>query len=67
EKASADWARKSLTAVRDLPAGTVLSAADLVAQRPGTGLSPDRLGDVLGRRLGRAVAAGTPLISDMLA
>ena len=32
--------RKSIAAARDLPAGTVLQAADLTMLRPGTGLAP---------------------------
>jgi N-acetylneuraminate synthase len=48
---------RSLVARRDLPAGTMLEADHLVIKKPGTGLSPERLVDVLGRRLTRAVAA----------
>jgi N,N'-diacetyllegionaminate synthase len=50
-------ARKSLHAARALPAGHVLAAGDLVALRPGTGLSPARLASVLGRRLRKDVSA----------
>jgi N-acetylneuraminate synthase len=48
---------RSVVAARDLPAGTVLAPEHLTIKKPGTGLSPDRLVEILGRRLARAVAA----------
>jgi N-acetylneuraminate synthase len=42
---------KSLVAREDLPAGTWLSAAHLAIKKPGTGLSPEQLSNVVGRRL----------------
>jgi len=61
EIAGIAWATKSLVAARDLPAGHVLGAADLVAKRPGDGIRPDRIGELLDRTLVRAVAADDPL------
>ncbi len=61
-----DVARKSLVAARDLAAGSVLRQEDVVILRPGTGISPARLPDVIGRRTVRAIAAHTPLTDDML-
>lgn len=40
-----------------LPAGTLLSRAELALKKPGTGLSPARLPDVLGKRLKHDVEA----------
>jgi N-acetylneuraminate synthase len=60
-------ARKSLVAARDLPAGTVLREDDLACMRPGDGLSPARLPELLGRRLARPLAAEEPLTTDHLA
>lgn len=51
-------ARRSLHAARDLPAGHVLVAADLVALRPGTGISPIRLAALVGRRLVKPILQG---------
>lgn len=59
-------ARKSLVAARDLPAGTKLAEGDLACMRPGDGLSPARLPDVLGRHLTRALEAEQPLTHDHL-
>lgn len=66
EEQSVLWARKSLTAARDIAEGEVISAAMLVAQRPGDGIPPSRLGEVEGRRAARAIAAGTKLGFHML-
>lgn len=49
-------ARKSLVAARELPAGHMLSAGDLLVRRPGCGLAPKYLPALLGRTLRRAVA-----------
>ncbi|MBQ7497348.1 MAG: N-acetylneuraminate synthase family protein [Selenomonas sp.] len=43
--------RRSLVTLRDLPAGTVLTPADLTAKRPGTGISVADYDKVLGRML----------------
>lgn len=59
-------ARKSLVAARDLPAGTIIGPGDIVILRPGTGLAPGAMAQVLGRKTSRAVQADTPLSEDML-
>ena len=46
---------RSLVAASPLPAGTVLRGEHLAIKKPGTGLSPDRLSEVIGRRLSRSV------------
>jgi N-acetylneuraminate synthase/N,N'-diacetyllegionaminate synthase len=56
-RSSEHWARKSVVAARDLAAGTVLAAGDVVLKRPGTGIPPDRFEEVIGRRLARAMSA----------
>jgi sialic acid synthase SpsE len=53
--------RRSLCAWRALDAGHVVSADDLVALRPGTGLPPASLPQVVGRRLTHALAVGDAL------
>lgn len=61
------WATKSFVAARALPAGHLLAEADLVAKRPGDGVPANRINDLLGRRLARAVAADDPVRRDDLA
>lgn len=53
--------RKSLFFARDLPAGHVLTAADIRCIRPGYGLPPKDLDRVIGRTLSEPVVRGTPL------
>ena len=50
-------ARKSLVALRPIAAGELFSADNLVAKRPGTGLSPMRWDELIGRPAPRAFAA----------
>lgn len=50
--------RRSLAAARNIPAGQRVKAEWLTYLRPAWGLDPDALGDVVGRTLKRAVAAG---------
>ncbi len=59
--------RQSLVAARDLAAGHVLARADLTIKRPGTGLAPFHLNEVLGARLARPVQADMPLMQDDIA
>lgn len=46
---------RSVVAVRDLPADTILTDVDLVAKKPGTGIPGSELPNVVGRRLRHAV------------
>ncbi len=56
-------ARRSLHWARDLSGGATIAEADLLVQRPGTGISPARLHEFVGRRTTRAVTAGA-LVED---
>jgi N-acetylneuraminate synthase len=46
---------RSIVATLDLPAGTVITRDHIAIKKPGTGLPPERLEDVVGRRLARPV------------
>jgi N-acetylneuraminate synthase/sialic acid synthase len=48
---------KTLVAARDLPAGHLLTAADVAVKSPGGGLPPYELDRLLGRRLSQALRA----------
>ncbi|HSW46784.1 MAG TPA: N-acetylneuraminate synthase family protein [Phycisphaerae bacterium] len=54
-------ARASLVADQDLAAGVVVTRNMLAAKRPGGGISPMEIDEVIGRRLKKAVAADTAL------
>ena len=57
---------RSVVARSDLAAGTVLREDHLAVKKPGTGIPPRRLPELLGRRLRRAVAADELLRDDDL-
>jgi sialic acid synthase SpsE len=59
--------RRSLYFVKDLKAGDVITADTVRSVRPGFGLAPKYLGDVVGKRLKIDVARNTPTRQDKLA
>lgn len=59
-------ARRSLVAARDIAAGETLTAELIAIRRPGTGMAPQRLSEVLGRKASRAISAGDLLQPEML-
>jgi N,N'-diacetyllegionaminate synthase len=64
ERPVAAVARKSLHWRSALAAGRLIRAADLSAMRPGTGLSPARQVDLVGRRTARDVNEGAMVDVD---
>ena len=58
--------RRSLYVVRNVAKGAELTAEDIRSIRPGFGLEPKRLPDVLGRKARRDLARGEPVAEDML-
>lgn len=59
--------RRSLFVVADVAAGEPLTRDNVRAIRPGYGLAPKHLPDVLGRTAARDLRRGTPIDWDMLA
>ncbi|WP_334162784.1 pseudaminic acid synthase [Phenylobacterium sp.] len=66
EAASRDH-RRSLYVVADVAAGEPLTPANVRSIRPGHGLSPKHLPQVLGRQAARPLKRGEPLAWEMLA
>ncbi|WP_245651254.1 pseudaminic acid synthase [Paramagnetospirillum marisnigri] len=58
--------RRSLYVVADMAAGEAFTAANLRSIRPGFGLAPKYLPEIIGRRASRALGRGTPLGWDMI-
>jgi len=54
--------RRSVTTARAVTAGSVLTADDLVLLRPGNGIEPREIGQVVGRRAARDLPTGTTLL-----
>ncbi|MEQ8196005.1 MAG: N-acetylneuraminate synthase [Rhodospirillales bacterium] len=59
-------ARKSLVAACDIPVDTVLSPDMIEIKRPGTGLPPSEIKNVIGKKTTRAITAGTALVWNLL-
>ena len=58
--------RRSLFAVRDVKAGEVFTRENVRSIRPGHGLPPKHLEEVLGRRASRDIERGTPLSWELV-
>ena len=56
--------RRSIIAVRDLPKGTIIRAEDLYAKRPGTGITPDKMDEVVGKTVNRDIEADTLIMPE---
>lgn len=61
ELANRRLVRRSVFAAQEIPAGSVLTAALLACQRPGTGIPSERLDDLMGRQATRTFRAGEML------
>lgn len=65
ERANAQF-RRSLYVVADVAAGEALTTENVRSIRPGLGLAPKHLPDVIGRRAVRALKQGEPLAWGMI-
>ena len=66
EKASRAF-RRSLFVVQDMKAGDVFTERNVRSIRPGHGLPPKHIADVVGRKAARDIARGAPFQWDLLA
>ncbi len=58
-------ARRSIHASKDLESGSILQSEDLIALRPGDGISPMDWDEIVGRELSRRVGVGEKLNWEM--
>lgn len=58
--------RRSIYFVKDMVPGQVIGANDIRRIRPGFGLPPKHFAELVGRKVNRAVAAGTPVGWDLV-
>jgi N-acetylneuraminate synthase len=58
--------RRSIVAARDLPTGTVITENDLDAKRPGTGITPSKLGELLGKITQTEILADEIIAADKI-
>jgi N,N'-diacetyllegionaminate synthase len=67
ESAMAAVARRSLVASRRVEAGAKMTDADLIAKRPGTGISPGLVEQVIGREARVMIPEGSVIAWEMFA
>lgn len=65
EEDTAAVARKSIVAACDIPKGVVITSTMLAIRRPGTGLMPTLLPELIGRTSRQYIAAGTVVSLEM--
>ena len=66
ERKIADVARRSLVAARDIPEGKAIEREDLAIKRPGTGMSPAMLPQIMGRIAASFIPEGIMIKEEML-
>jgi N,N'-diacetyllegionaminate synthase len=66
EKDVRSVSRQSLVVARSLKTGAVITADDLIVQRPGTGIPAAMIVRAVGRRVSRPIPCGSLLQWDML-
>jgi N-acetylneuraminate synthase len=66
EKKNIAIARKSIHTSKTLAAGTVLTEADLIMKRPGDGISPMKMNEVIGKKIKTTLEEDTKLSWDLL-
>ena len=58
--------RKSIVFIKDLKIGSIINRSDIGFKKPGSGVDPDHIGNVLGKTLKKAVKADDLLSMDDL-
>lgn len=66
ELAQREKMRRSVVVVRDMQKGSVLQEGDLDVKRPGTGIPPEKMSELLGKKLATDVTADQVLTEDMV-
>lgn len=59
-------ARRSLFARRPIPEGKIIEREDLIALRPGVGISPQRIDEIVGRYTVADIEADAPIEEELL-
>lgn len=67
EREVREVSRQSIVAAVELKAGATIQRKDIMIKRPGTGISPALLTDIVGRKLSRSIQADEPITQDALA
>lgn len=66
ERKQRETMRRSVVVIRDMSAGEIITAADLDVKRPGTGIPPEHIPELIGRTLKESVEADSVLMESNL-
>ena len=66
ESSARKEARRSIVAKRDIKRGDVISKSDITFKRPGTGISPGEVDEVLGKTASKDISEDTLIDFEML-
>jgi sialic acid synthase SpsE len=66
ERSARKWARRSLVARKTIPKGAIITGEMVAVKRPGTGIAPKFLKDVIGKRAGKDIKEDEVLTWRML-
>jgi N-acetylneuraminate synthase len=66
EEPARQFARRSIVANIDIPKGTVITNEMLTFKRPGTGISPKRIGEVVGKRAKKSIKNDELITQEIL-
>lgn len=66
EKANIQGMRRSLVAIVEIPAGEIIQREHIAFKRPATGLSPNLLDQVVGRKAKLTICADTPITMNAI-
>ncbi len=58
--------RRSIVSARDIAIGEIIQEADLYAKRPGTGIAPDQMDQVIGKKAIQAIQADTLILPEYI-
>ena len=67
EREARQLSRQSVVSAKPIASGSIVRADDLTIKRPGTGIGPWRLGEVIGRRAARNIEYDMPIDEEDLA
>jgi sialic acid synthase SpsE len=58
--------RRSIVALQNIPAGSVIQREQLAFKRPATGLKPNQLAEIVGKKALKEILADTPITADQI-
>ena len=66
ESYSRNCVRKSICAKKDIKMGELINESDIIIKRPGSGISPSEIDNVIGKKANKTISKGSLIDYDML-